>query len=168
MAGGRPLRIAWADDDTREALLGAYRAERDRHIARRLHALWLLRDGHAVRETAQLTGAGERAVARWLAWYRQGGLGAVRGHRLAGKGRAAFLSEAQQQALREHLATGAVHTVWDARDWLQAQYGVSYRRKGLYSLLARLRARPKVPRPSNPKSSAAVQAAWKKGGSPPP
>jgi transposase len=168
MAGGRPLRIAWAADDSSAALHTAYRAERDRHVAVRLHALWLLREGHALRETARLTGAGERAVQRWLSWYRAGGLAAVCGPRLAGKGRTAFLSTDQQQALHEQLASGAVHTAWDAIDWVTAHCGVTYRRKGIYGVLKRLRARPKVPRPSNPKSNATIQAAWKKGGSPPP
>jgi hypothetical protein len=68
MAGGRPLRIDWATEDTSEAWHRAYRAERDRHLAVRVHALWLLREGHALRETARLSGAGERAVQRWLAW----------------------------------------------------------------------------------------------------
>jgi transposase len=165
MAGGRPLRIAWAAEDTSAALQRAYRAERDRHVALRLHALWLLREGHALRETARLTGAGERALQRWVAWYRTEGLAGVRAHRLAGTGRAAFLTRAQQQAVRAHLASGAVHTAQDASSWIAAQFGVTYRPKGIYGLLHRLRARPKVPRPSNPKSDAAVQAAWKKGGS---
>jgi transposase len=166
MAGGRPLRIVWQPADTAAALQQAYRAERDRHLAVRLHALWLLRDGHALRETARLTGAGERAVQRWLAWYRAGGVAAVREHRRAGKGRPAMLSRAQQQALRDHLASGAVHTAWDAIDWVAAQFDVTYQRKGMYSLLKRLHSRPKVPRPANPRSSTAVQEAWKKGALP--
>ncbi len=168
MAGGRPLRIPWADGDTSAALRAAYRAERHRDVAARLHALWLLREGHALRATARLTGSGERAVQRWVAWYRHGGLDAVRTPRRAGKGRHALLTAAQQQALVDHLATGAVHTAWDAIAWVAAEFGVTYRQAGMYSLLERLRTHPKVPRSSNPKSSAVVQAAWKKGGSPTP
>ena len=167
MAGGRPLRLDWAETVT--ALEGAYHAAPDRHVARRLQALWALRQGEGIRATAKRLGLSERSIQLWVRWYRQDGLAAVAAQRHGqGRGRQAWLDTAQQQALRDHLDSGAVHTAWDVRDWLQAQFGVTYRRSGIYGVLKRLRARPKVPRPSNPKSSAAVQEAWKKGGSPTP
>lgn len=169
MAGGRPLRLSWQAAETAEALERAYHKAPDRHVARRLQALWSLRQGHGIRETARTLGLSERSIQLWVRWDRDGGLAAVQGHRHGtAPGRPGRLTAAQQQALRAHLATGAVHTAWDARDWIAAEYGVRYTRKGVYSLLARLRCRPKVPRPSNPKSSATIQEAWKKGGSPLP
>src|SRR5579883_96495 len=160
MAGGRPLRIDWQPEDTVAALHTAARHEPDRHVALRLQALWRLRHGERVRDTARLLGVSERSLQLWVAWYRSGGLAAVRAHHLGGAGRPSRLSAAQEAALREHLASGAVHTAWDVLDWLAAQYQVTYQRKGIYSVLKRLGARPKVPRPSNPKSSAAVREAW--------
>ena len=169
MAGGRPLRIDWAAADTVAALERAYHAAPDRHVARRLQALWSLRQGEGIRATAQRLGLSERSLQLWVRWYRQGGLAAVAAQRHGqGRGRQAWLDAAQQQALAAHLDSGAVHTAWDARDWIVAEFGVTYTRKGVYGVLKRLRAHPKVPRPSNPKSSAAVQEAWKKGGSPTP
>jgi transposase len=169
MAGGRPLRIDWAAADTAAALERAYHAAPDQHVARRLQALWSLRQGHGIRETVERLGLSERSMQLWVRWYRDGGLAAVAAQRHGqGRGRQAWLDAAQEQALRDQLDSGAVRTAWDARDWLQEQFGVTYTRKGVYGVLKRLRAHPKVPRPSNPKSSAAVQEAWKKGGSPTP
>jgi transposase len=168
MAGGRPLRITWAEADTAPALQARYRAERDGRVAVRLQALWRVRAGASLRRAAQLAGVHERLVRRWVAWYRQGGLAAVVGHRLGGRGRPPRLTPAQQAELHTHLCSGAVYTVQDAIAWVEQRFGVTYRPKGMYSLLQRLGAHPKVPRPHNPKSTPAQQEAWKKGGSPTP
>src|SRR5438477_718734 len=111
MAGGRPLRISWAEADTADALHRRYRGERDGRVAVRLHVLWLVRTGASLRRAAHLAGVAERLVRRWVAWYRQGGLVAVLAHRLGGRGRAPRLTAAQQDALRTHLCTGGVYTV---------------------------------------------------------
>jgi hypothetical protein len=42
---GRPLVVAWHDEDTEEALRRAYREEPRPDVRDRLHALWLLRGG---------------------------------------------------------------------------------------------------------------------------
>jgi len=158
---GRPVQVAWEEDAT---TLGAlYGAERDYQIRPRLQALWLVRQGRSGRETAGIVGMHERTVQQWLAWYRQAGLAGIRAHRRQGPGKAAFLSAEQQAALVAVAATGVFYTAQDAVVWVQAQFGVTYRLKGMYRLLARLKTHPKVPRPVNPKSSAEVQAAWKRG-----
>jgi transposase len=170
MAGtlGRPLVIEWLETDTAEALARQWRRERDARTARRLRALWLVRSGHSLRHAAEVVGVEERTVGVWLRWYRHGGLVELRHHRQAGKGHAAWLSTEQQAALLQHLASGAVYTAQDAIRWVAEQFQVTYRPAGMYSLLERLKARPKVPRPHNPKSTAEAQAAWKKGDSPTP
>jgi transposase len=163
MRRGRPLHIDWAAEDTVAALQRRYRAEADAQLAVRLQALWLIRSGQSLRTAARLVGVSERIVRRWVAWYRQGGIPAVVGHRQGGHGQPPRLSAAQQDALWTHLCSGAVYTVQDAITWVEQQFQVTYRPKGMYSLLHRLRARPKVPRPHNPKSTPEEQAAWKKG-----
>ncbi len=162
---GRPLVIAWRPGDDEGALRAAYRTERRADVRPRLHALWLLRGGRGVREVAQLVGVHERSVQRWLDWYRQGGLAALRAHRQAGTGQPAFLTTEQQAQVREQAATGAFRTAAEAQQWIEQQFGVRYRPGGMYALLARLRIHPKVPRPVNPKADPAAQAAWKKGDS---
>jgi transposase len=162
MAGGRPLRITWQDDIA--TLEEAYRRERDYQLRPRLHALWLVRQGHGLREAAALVGVDETSVQRWVHWYRRDGLAAGRGHRRTGPGRVGWLSGEQLEHMAEAAATGQFRTAAEAVDWVAKEYGVRYRRGGMYSLLHRLRWRPKVPRPRNPKASDAEQAAWKKGG----
>jgi transposase len=166
MAMGRPVVVAWSED---AATLGRlYRSERDNQVRPRLQALWLIQRGRTVREAATLVGVHERTVQEWLGWYRAGGLAAVRGHRRAGKGRAAYLAPDQQAQLVRHTASGAVYTAQDAVEWVEAQFGVRYTRDGIYGLLRRLGVRPKVPRPMNPKTSIEAQDAWKRGAWSPP
>jgi transposase len=166
MASGRPLRIDWQDDVA--GLATAYRAERDREVRPRLQALWLLRQGRSLRDSAAVVGVHYRTLQTWLGWYRLGGLAAVRAHHQAGKGRTAYLTAAQQAQLVDQAASGAFFTAKDVQQWLAQTFGVQYRLKGVYRLLARLGCHPKRPRPYNPRSSEAEQAAWKKGGLPPP
>jgi transposase len=166
MAGGRPLVVAWAED---AATLGRlYRTEPDPQLRPRWQALWLLRQGRSVGAVAAVVGVNYRTVQDWLAWYRKGGLAEVRRHRRAGQGRAAYLTPEQQGQLVVESAAGRFFTAADAARWVAETFGVTYTPKGMHRLLRRLGCRKKVPRPMNPKTSAAAQAAWKKGGWSPP
>ena len=158
---GRPVQVAWTED---AATFGAlYRAERDYQLRPRLQALWLVRQGRSVREAAGIVGVHERTAQRWLAWYRQAGMAGLRAHRRQGPGKAAWLSAEQQAALVAEAAKGVFCTAQDAVAWAQERFGVTYRREGMYRLLARLKTHPKVPRPFNPQASPDEQAAWKRG-----
>jgi len=162
---GRPFVMNWATDDTAEALHAAYRTERDVAVQPRLHALWLLRDGtRRVGEVARLLGVNYRTVQRWVAWYRQGGLAAVRAHHLGGPGMAAWLTPEQQEQVAQEVATGRFHNAVEIRAWVEATFGVRYTEGGMYSLLERLQCAPKIPRPVHEKANQAAQAVWKKGG----
>lgn len=77
------------------------------------------------------------------------------------------MTDAQEQALVAHLATGAVFTAQDAVDWVAQRFQVTYTRDGMYSLFERLGCRPKVPRPHNPQRTPAAQEGWQKGGAAP-
>lgn len=165
---GRPLVIAWRPEDDEAALKELYRRERRPDVRPRLQALWLLRTGRPVREVAAVVGVHERTVQRWVSWYRQGGVLAVRAHRQAGTGQPSFLTTEQQAQLWDQAATGAFRTAAEAQQWVAQQFGVRYRPGGMYALLGRLRIHPKVPRPVNPKADQVAQAAWKKGGLPTP
>jgi transposase len=168
MAGGRVLRIDWREVDTAAALGDAYRRERDPEVRPRLQAVWLLRQGRSLPDTTAVVGVHYRTVQTWLAWYRAGGLGELRAHHQAGIGRAAYLTAEQQERLVAEVATGRFFTAGEVRQWVADTFGVDYRPKGIYPLLARLGCHPKVPRPYNPRSTPEEQAAWKKGGLPPP
>ena len=53
-------------------------------------------------------------------WYRQGGVAAVRGHRLGGHGQPAYLSAEAQAAVAETVATGRFRTAAEVGDWIAA------------------------------------------------
>jgi transposase len=160
---GRPFAVAWQEGDTQEALKAAYLAERDGALRSRLHALWLLRSGKALGAVAAVLGVHYRSVQRWVAWYREGGVPAVRGHQMGGVGQPSFLTAAAQAEIAEVVASGCFHTAAEVRDWIAEKYQASYTVGGVYSLLARLQCNPKVPRPINPKADPAAQEAWKGG-----
>jgi transposase len=162
---GRSLQIAWRAQDTDEALKAAYRAEQDCAVRTRLHGLWLLRAGWSLRLVAELLGAHYRSVQRWVAWYRQGGLPAVRARRMGGVGQPSLLTAEAQAEIAEVMATGRFHTGAEIRDWIAEKYLASYTVGGVYSPLARLQCNPKVPRPINPKADLNAQEAWNKGAS---
>lgn len=162
---GRPFRVAWREDDTEQALQAAYRGEGEPMIRQRLHALWLLRPGERqVGDVAAVLGVNYRTVQQWVAWYRDGGLEEVRGHRRGGPGRSAWLSPEQQEAVATEVATGRFHTAMGVQRWIVERYGVSYTQAGMYTLLERLRCAPKVPRPLHTNANLEEQEAWKKGG----
>ena len=163
--GGRPLVIAWAAEDDAERLKRLYQAETRRDIRPRLHALWLLRTGRRIREVAAVLGVHERNVQRWVRWYREGGVATVMAHRRQGPGKPARLTAAQQQQVATEVETGRFRTVAQIRRWVAETFGVTYTVGGMYSLLARLRCAPKVPRPLHVKADLDEQERWKKGAS---
>ena len=139
---GRPFRVAWRPEDTPEALKAAYLAEKDGTLRSRLHGLWLLRSGRQMGEVASVLGVSYRAVQKWVAWYRTGGVEEVLSHRRQGKGQAPFLSHDQELMLAEEVRSGRLATAKGIRDWIESSYGVSYKVGSVYSLLARLGCSP--------------------------
>jgi transposase len=162
---GRPLQIAWQDDEA--SLRGRYQHERDPELRPRWHALWLVRRGMSLRAAAGVLGVDERSVRRWMAWYRAGGLAEV-GRRRRGdrRGQPAWLTADQQAQLCAEASQGAFRTAVEAAQWVEATFAVRYTASGMRSLLHRLRCRPKVPRPIAAKADPVAQVAWKKEGSP--
>ena len=157
--------IDW--NESADELYARYRAERDVEVRKRLGALWLLRRGESVSSAAEATGVSRRTLSRWLGWYRRGGLaevlGRVPGHGAVGS--QCWLSEHQQELLFERASLGELCTYEEARRWVEEEWGVKYRYKGMYALLARVGVRPKVPRPAAEKADPQAQESWKRGGS---
>lgn len=161
---GRPLVLRWREEDTEEAVWAAYRAEQRVDVRQRLQALWLLRSGdRKLDEVAAVVGVHDRSVQYWVAWYRGGGLAAVRRHRSGGDGQTSRLTPEHQEQLAQEVETGRVHNATAIRAWVAETFGVRYTEGGMYSLLERLRCGPKVPRPLHEKANLADQEAWKRG-----
>lgn len=163
---GRKLEIAWREADDERALHAAYQRERVGEVRSRLHALWLLRAGKSLTETAAVVGAHYRTVQQWVAWYRAGGLAGVRAPRIGGRGGPARrLQPEHEAALVAQANAVGFATVAEAATWLEEQTGIRYSPWGMRWVLARLGLRPKVPRPLAAKASLEQQAAWKGGAS---
>jgi transposase len=163
---GRPLVIAWQEDT--ETLFRYYSTEKLPDIKVRLQALWLLHKGHNLGETADIVGVHYVSLQQWVAWYRAGGIAEVRSHRKAGKGALCWLSPGQQEQFRTEIAEGRFHTAYDAWRWVEESFGIKYQVSSIYSLLARMGAKKRVPRPLAVKASLQTQEEWKKGDSPSP
>ncbi len=162
---GRQFRVDWRPNDTPEALRAAYRAERDIMLRTRLHALWLLRSGRRMGEVASVVDIHYRTLQRWVSWYRTGGVKEVVSHTNKGKGQPRFLSAEQERELTEEVGSGRFRTGGEVRDWIESEYGVSFRLGSVYSLLARLGCSPRVPRGLHEKADLRAQESWKKGDS---
>jgi transposase len=160
--------MVWAEADTEAALKARYRSEGRADRRLRLHGLWLLRAGRSVDETAALVGVHRRTVDRWVDWYRTGGLGGVLAHRQGGRGRARKLTVAQEAQVAAEVATGRFATATAIGAWIHTTFSADFRPGGVSSLLRRLRAKPKVPRPRHVQADPAAQEAWQRGGSTPP
>ena len=167
MAGKR-VEIAWEVEDTPEALRQRYRNEEEGEVRTRLQALWLLRTGWNLEQVAEVTGVHYRTVQRWVGWYRQGGTAEVCVHHGGGHGQPSWLTAEQEAAVAEEAAKGAFTTAADVRRRVAEQFGVTYRLKGIYGLLRRVRCHPKVPQPIHIKANPEAQEAWKKGAAVPP
>ena len=161
---GRPFQVAWRGEDPVAALKAAYQAEGDGAIRQRLHGLWLLRNGWRLAAVAGALGVQYRTAQRWVGWYRDGGLAAVRRRRLGGHDQPPFLVAAAQTAVADAVATGRFRTAAEVRDYIAETYGVTYRLGGVSSLRERLRGPPTVPRPVHEKADLAEQDRFKKGG----
>jgi transposase len=164
---GRRLIIDWHED---EATLGRlYREEAAPDLRTRFHALWLLRQGHSGTAVARLVGVHVRTVRQWVAWYRLGGVAAVRQHRNGGRqGRTPYLTADQRAQLVAHAAAEPFPSIGAAQHWVERAFGVHYTYWGMRSLFRQLELTPKVPRPLAEKASLEAQEAWKRGGLPTP
>jgi transposase len=158
------LKIEWAE--SADELEARYKVEKQVERRTRLLALWHLRQGKRIDEVVQLLSISYRTVQNWLNWYRAGGLEEVlqriRGHGSSGA-HSAYLTRLQQRALFAKVQLGEFRTVWDAVEWVQARWGVSYTYKGMHDLLYRHECAPKVPRPQSSKADVQRQPQWKKG-----
>ena len=161
----RKVSIDWAAEDMADELHKQYRAEKVTEVRTRLHALWLLRQGQGPTAVAEAVGVGRNAMQRWLRWYREGGLDAVRSHRRGGPGKISFLTKAQEKQVVAEAARGSFATAQAVRDWIEQQFGVVYTRDSMYTLLLWLGIRLKMPRPRYAQTAPQTREAWKKGGS---
>jgi len=118
----------------------------------RLHALYLYASGTAPFENtiAQILGKDVSTIRRWFRAYETGGLSELLKSR-DNRGRKPQISPEVQQQLKEKLAEPEGFANYEAiRDWLQAEHQVEASIDAVYRVVHnKLKARPKVARPSN-------------------
>ena len=142
MARGRPFKVDWKEDE--QTLYELYRKERDYQERRRLQALWLLRKGVRLSETAEIVGVNYRTVQKWVSWYRQGGLDEVRGRKQGGSGGVVSrLGEEEMGKLKAKMEEGAFKTIWDAKKWVWDEFEIEYSYWGMRGVFDRMRAKKK-------------------------
>jgi transposase len=161
---GRKLTVD--EKHTAEKLYARDKHDRNRHIAKRLQALVLLRRGTPTRQVARIVGVSRMSIHKWLTWYRTGGLDELT-RRTRGGNRIPVrpLLTPDQQAQRiQHATTQGFRTLREAAAWCREALGVELSERQVQRLFHRLGVRRKVPRPMAARADAALQAQWKKGG----
>jgi transposase len=159
----RPFQINWQEDE--QTLYELYKQAKDHQNRTRLQALWLLRQSRPMGQVAEIVGVHYRTLQEWVAWYRQGGVRAVLGHRHGGHGgQERRLSSEQEAELKTKAAAGEIRTIHAGVAWVKQSYEVDYSYWGMRWVFDRLELRPKVPRPQSPQASLPQQEAWKKKG----
>jgi len=163
MRRGRPLEISWQEEAVE--LNKLYRQEKNVHRRDRLHVLWLICIGKTLSDASQVVGIPYSTANRWVEWYRSGGLEEVL-KRIPGQsgGNDCQLTSEQQAELRAVADSGAFRTAREVQKWIANQWGINYRRAGVYSLLRRMKISWKVPRRQSDQANPQAQEAWKKGG----
>ena len=152
------------------ALEKLYRAARDATEARHVQAIWLLAQGRAVLDVAEVLAFTPRWVEELAARYNAHGLDALGDQPRRNGWVASVLTPAVLAALAERLRTppedggrwtGPKVALWMARylgmEWVHPQRG--------WEALKRVRWSPQMPRPRHPRSATPEQRAEFKRGS---
>ncbi len=128
--------------------------EHDHRKRQRLHMLYLLASGQARRrsQVAALLGLDRNTIARWLTDYTQGGLDALLDIYVPA-GKAPALGPDQLEQLRQRLEQPDGFASYGAiQQWIATTLGVQMGYHAVHTLVHdKLRARPKVARPSHEK-----------------
>ena len=128
--------------------------ERDPRKRQRLHMLYLLARGQARRRghVADLLGLDRNTIGRWLTQYTPAGLAALLDIYVP-VGKAPALAPAQLDQLRQRLAQPEGFASYgEIQQWIATTLGVQLGYHAVHTLVHdKLRARPKVARPSHEK-----------------
>ena len=130
--------------------------ERDPRKRLRLHMLYLLASGQATNRSAVATllGLDRNTVGRWLTQYRDGGLAALLAVYVPA-GKRPALTPAQVAQLRQRLEQpDGFASYGEIQQWIATSLGVQMGYHAVHTLVHdKLRARPKVARPSHEKKA---------------
>lgn len=157
---------------TVDELQQRYRAAADPVARSQWQMLWLLAQGMPTAAVAHSTSYGVRWIQEVARRYRDGGPGAVGDHRHHNPGAAPLLDAAQQEQLQEALGgpapDGGIWTCRQVAVWMSQALGRPVSDQRGWEWMRRLGFTPQRPRPRATQADPVAQAAFKKGGLPPP
>ena len=139
-----------------EFLLKKMKAEAEPKKRLRLQAIYLLasQQAHSRRELADLLAVHRHTIKNWLKLYEHGGIEKMLDvHQPAGK--KSSLSDEALSELKARLATPAGFASYrEIHQFLHTEHGVTIGYAAVHKLVRyNLQAKPKRPRPSNPKKT---------------
>jgi transposase len=146
-------KIKLADEARRIELLAALGGPPSKGLpAVRLAAVNLAYSGrHSMEEIAALVGKARSGVAKWIAKFRKGGVGALR-DKPRGRKAGSFTVKVTPAA-HDKLVAGLLEGRWKnssrIRQWTEQEHGFKISKNGMYDWLRRARATVKLPRRSN-------------------
>ncbi|MFL5515725.1 MAG: IS630 family transposase [Gemmatimonadales bacterium] len=114
------------------------RQTQDKRLAQRLSAVLWVADGRTQLEVAQLLGASQRQVRKWLRLFRTRGLDGLCAFHF--RGDPGNLRPAQVERLKAEVATGRFLTAQQIADWADETFHVHYTARGVRDLLHRIGA----------------------------
>jgi len=136
MSRRRQIRRVELSKKERKGLRLRIRQAKDRKTADRLRVVWFKAEGMTHKEIARLLQMHINTVTNCLKRYSDGGLDAVCDMNYQGK--QARLTTQQQEALKVELKTRIYNTAQRVIRWVEKQFGVSYKLRGMHKLLKRL------------------------------
>ncbi len=113
----------------------AYKQERDRRIAERIHCVVLFAQGHELRTLKGLLFVGVHTLATWIEAFRASGLAGLR--QWGYKGQEPHLTTEQWAAVECELASKPYHCACEVAVWVKAQFQIEYSERGMQALLRR-------------------------------
>jgi transposase len=160
------MRIKYpkAIQESEEELTSLEQRLRGEKTADRVRVLRLLKSAtvKSLKDCAPLVGYSVSQLTRWWQRYRAEGLaGLLKQHKPAGK--ASRLTAEAWAGLQEEMRAGHIATMQEARNYLEQQWGISYKNgKSLWWLFKKHRIKWKTGRRRHQKANAQQQAAFKK------
>ena len=158
------MRIA--EHHTEKELQDFAKQQNDARLRVQLQAIVLATQKRPAPDIAKALGHGRRTVQQWVHDYNVGGIDGLADKR---GGNHRYLSEEQEDQLRQRLDAGATTgdgvcslRAADVGTILQKEFGKLYKPSGVYDLLHRLGYSYLCPRPRHPQSSVEAQEAFKK------
>jgi transposase len=149
-----------------------YRRATDPVARSQWHIVWLLGRGAPTAEVAGVTGYSVNWVREIARRYREDGPPGVGDRRHGNPGAAPLLDAAQQEQLRAALRDPAPNgDLWTCRGvaaWMSEVLGRPVSEQRGWEWMRRLGYTPQYPRPRETRADPDAQAAFKKGGLPPP